>query len=94
MAENERLVKSADYGTDWPWVMSEGVLRCEFSYVVTFTTSERATYAITGPARERAMERGWLSDLDPIWAFDPLRPRVRIGLAPLTDDGMAICDSL
>jgi hypothetical protein len=94
LAQNERLVKSADYGTDWPWIVSEGVLRCEFPYVVTFTTSEGTTYAVNGPARERATARGWLNELDSIRADDPLRPRAKIGLHPLTDAGQAICDSL
>ena len=93
LSDNERLVTSADYGTDWPWSVSQGVLRCEFPYVVTFTTDDGVTYSMNGPARELAEERGWVSDLSPIWVDDPMRPRVKIGTRPLTDDGAAICDS-
>ena len=94
LADNERLVTSADYGTDWPWSVSQGVLRCEFPYVVTFTTDDGVTYAMNGPSRERAEERGWVSDLSPIWVDDPMRPRVKIGTRTLTADGEAICESL
>ena len=84
---------SVDYGVEWPWIVSQGVLRCEFPYVVTFTTEEGITYSLNGPARERAEERGWVNDLSPIWMDDPTRPRTKIATRTLTEDGEAICDS-
>lgn len=92
LADNEQLVRAADYGEDWPLTVNSGVLRCDEPGAVTFT-SGGTTYWINGTAGNFADENGWL-DVEPIWRDDPEDPdpAFRVDISPLLDGGLALCE--
>lgn len=70
---NELFIRREDFGNDWPFTVSEGVLRCQmmlhpagFDTGVTFTTRGK-TYAVNGVAK--GTER--FHSLEEIWRTYP-----------------------
>ena len=58
LGANERRVASADFGSEWPFTVDQGILACVDGSSVTFTASD-ATYALNGRARGRLAEKPW-----------------------------------
>ena len=77
-------VSAADFSSEWPLTVDEGVLRCEGSSVV-FRTPEGDDYAVNGTARAE------YPDIEPIWKSDPAVPGTRINIGDLLDRGLELC---
>ncbi len=56
-------ITDADYGEDWPFTVSEGLLKCSQNEV-TFVSGGVA-YAVNGSAKAAGF-----ADIEPIWKYD------------------------
>lgn len=83
---NSVRLSRADFGKDWPFTVSSGVLTCDDPGAVTFT-ADGTTYAVNGTAS--GLDKG--ADVKAIWKKDPTLPGARINIGPIIDRGLKLC---
>lgn len=96
-------ISRAQFGTQWPFGVDSGVLRCEnmqarlfpaqnvMPSAITFTTGAK-TYALNGIARGHLTRRDWVDIVksEEMWPFvDSKSPRR--SLTPIIEAGLALC---
>jgi len=94
-------ISKAEYGSKWPFTVSEGKLSCKsFGHMgngdpigaITFTVKNK-TYAVNGTATapRRRAENGWRK-LEEIWKIDyPGNPPLRVNMGPIIERGLTLC---
>lgn len=90
------FVSRDDFGSDWPLTVDQGTLDCtEGPQVggagldaVTFTAPGGTTYAVNGAAKTVTN----YPEIDPIWASDPSGTSPKMGIGPLIDKGLELCN--
>ena len=99
-----RVITEQDFGSAWPFTVSEGRLRCTKNSV-TFEANG-STFAINRTAQSRGFPR-----VDPIWKYDTSIEEayakqkgitlaaarkaigtVRVTIGPIFKSGLALCD--
>lgn len=101
---NSRIIREADFGEAWPFLVSQGELSCTRGSRVTFTAND-IIYAVNGTA----VSAGF-APIEPIWKLDyalieeiskafGITPEqyvetetlVRISISPIIEAGLALC---
>lgn len=84
---NQVTVSQAEYGTEWPFSVDEGVVECTGGDVVTFT-ADGVTYLLDGPA----MRQDLGAQIGPVWLDDPNLDGHKMNLGSLISRGLDLCD--
>ena len=83
VGRNERHVRRADYGADWPLTVEEGILRCEMDRgrpIAQFVLREkRIHYALNGAAMAVGFPEPDTIRRAQTWAFDTPVARLALG---------------
>ena len=97
--KNGRLsqrVLEAEFGSAWPFTVSEGVLRCMTPFgdgsplrALVFQTP-RGAYALNGTAKSHGAAYGWES-IDSIWRANYQIPGTKIPVSGLMARAQALC---
>lgn len=74
-----------EYGEQWPFTVDRGELACVGSSGVVFT-AEGTTYGVN----EAAVASGY-PDVEPIRQGSPILPSLKVSIAPVIEDGLALC---
>ena len=82
--ENGVRISAADFSSEWPFTVDEGVLRCAGSSVIF--RAEGTDYAVNGTARADYPE------IEPIWKQNPDVPGTRVNIGDVLDRGLELCE--
>lgn len=88
-AHGSEVITQDEFGSDWPFAVREGTLRCSGTRTagsVTFEAEGR-TYALNGTARSHTE----FPDVDPIWAADPSIPGAKKNIGSIIERGLQLC---
>lgn len=77
-------ITRTEYAEGWPFTVERGELACVDDAVVF--TAGGTMYGVNGAA-----VRGGYPDVDPIRRTSPVIPPLKVSLAPLIEDGLALC---
>ncbi|RKZ46300.1 MAG: hypothetical protein DRR16_29885 [Candidatus Parabeggiatoa sp. nov. 3] len=85
------ILKQTEYGENWPFSVSEGVLECFPPGIITFKVKDK-TYAVNG----LASSRGYLK-IDDIWRNTPTileqdTSNKKVELSPIINKGLELCN--
>lgn len=102
----KRVIGEAEFGEEWPFTVSEGILECSKRKIITFTTTDGVTYGVNGTAKNFDYP-----DIEPIWKINtPMLeelaeafgqtveevigddPPPRISIGPIIKAGLELCD--
>jgi hypothetical protein len=81
-------ITEAELGEEWPFTVSEGILRCHGSAgfgAVTFE-ADGTEYAVNGVAKGQDYP-----PVDPVWADDPTVDGLKKNIGPVIDRGLDLC---
>ncbi len=90
------LITEEQYGEEWPFIVSKGVLECMPPGIITFKARNQ-TYAVNGLASSRGYK-----DIDEIWKDDPRQLGMensanvinKIDLGAIISKGLELCTPL
>lgn len=89
------LITRKEYGEEWPFLVSKGVLECMPPGILTFKANNK-TYAVNNLASSRGY-----TDIEEIWKDDPRKPRMensanitKIDLGAIISKGLELCTPL
>ena len=88
-AKGAATITQDEVGSEWPFSVREGTLRCSGTRTagsVTFEAEGR-TYALNGTAKSQTE----FPDVDPIWAANPAIPEARKDIGPIIQRGLQLC---
>jgi len=83
----EMEINKTQFGEDWPFSVNKGILSCEGQGIVTFIANKKI-YAVNGladAARYKNIDEIWLNGKD---SYQP-----KIGLGPIINEGLKLCDN-
>ena len=92
---NGKTITSEDYGSDWPFTVSEVELRCEGDADVAAVWVEHGgkRYPMTGYSETYLLDRYRnVRDLEWIWRDNP-STEAKINIYQVKSDGLAMCGS-
>jgi hypothetical protein len=81
-------IQVKDFPNNWPFTVSEGILRCDKQAIIFVSNGE--TYAVNGIARAIGIKKGW-KEIDKIWKEDPKIRNLKMSLSPIIDRGLDLC---
>jgi hypothetical protein len=86
--QSEQRISRAQFGDDWPFTVTEGLLRCDRGTFVVFVANGK-TYAINGSAKGAANREGYV-DFESIWRPDET-PGLKVSISPVIEAGLKLC---
>jgi hypothetical protein len=99
-SKNKEYISKDEYGTDWPFLVDEGILECRSWKKVVFTTFNGKTYAVNGSA----MGTKEYIDIHEIWKKDYESENAKyflkinrpdmvgyINIGPIINRGLELC---
>jgi Protein of unknown function (DUF2511) len=89
LSPNEIKISKQDFGNDWPFTVSEGVLACKGSGgagEVVFTANG-ASYAVNGVAKGTKKYR----PIEEVGAENPSLPGTKKNIGPIIERGLKLC---
>lgn len=89
LRSNQVRITKDEYGDDWPFTVSEGVLEGAGSGGLgeVLFTADGVTYAVNGTAKQT----GKYVDIEKIWADDPALEGLKKNIGPIVDRGLGLC---
>ena len=96
LATDTKTIKDSDYGDEWPLTVAEAKLICKPPGAVFVRVGDKY-YGVNGTSHA-----GWIADrylggakvheLEEVWRKNPDHPDLRVGVFPLINDGLELCD--
>ena len=81
-------VTEEEYGEEWPFTVSSGVLECRH-YLEVVISADGNTYALNGTA----MGKRDYKELEEIWAENPEYPGSKKSVSDVIRRGLDLCES-
>lgn len=84
---HSRLLRQADFGGRWPLSVAQGIVECRDGSAILFHAGGKV-YPVNGVAKS------WYGDLpkiEEIWLDDSTMPGLKIGIGPILDAGLKLC---
>lgn len=84
------VVFQREFGDKWPFTVDEVELLCVFPAHALAKTPDGKLYALSGSARSRAEEQGWLDGYE-ITKPHPEMPKIKMDYSELVEIAQAPC---
>jgi len=92
LAAPPKLISAEEFGADWPFTTEEMHLQCLPGNAVVVTDPETGQmYGVNGAASRKTRQLG-LDPLELVWAENKNITGAKVGLGPLIERGLNLCN--